>query len=95
MTPQVGYELTPFRVIQTTPFHKLATISRDNQVAVNYGARHMKQKIHIPTNPKQKPSQYRPKWQLSLLKAVVSILLPYLLSPPDISIHIHHINIMF
>ncbi|WP_298810454.1 hypothetical protein [uncultured Psychrobacter sp.] len=55
----------------------------------------MKQKNHIPTKPKQKPSQYQPKWQLSLLKAVVSILLPYLLSSPDISIHIHHINIMF
>ncbi|MBH0097264.1 hypothetical protein I6E61_12790 [Psychrobacter sp. NZS113] len=55
----------------------------------------MKQKTHIPTNPKQKPYQYQPKWQLSLLKAVVSILLPYLLSLPDISIHIYHINIMF
>ena len=55
----------------------------------------MKQKNHIPTKPKQKPSQYQPKWQLSLLKAVVSILLPYLLSPPHISIHNHHINIMF
>ncbi|GAF53756.1 hypothetical protein [Psychrobacter sp. JCM 18900] len=55
----------------------------------------MKQKNHIPTKPKQKLSQYQPKWQLSLLKAVVSILLPYLLSPPDISIHIDHINIMF
>jgi len=55
----------------------------------------MKQKIHIPTNPKQKPSQYQPKWQFFLLKTVFSILLPYLLSPPDISIHIHHINIIF
>ncbi|PKH81356.1 hypothetical protein [Psychrobacter sp. 4Bb] len=59
----------------------------------------MKQKINIPTKPQQKPQQkppqYQPKWQLSLLKAVVSILLPYLLSPPDISIHIHHINIIF
>jgi len=55
----------------------------------------MKQKIHIPTKPKQKSSQYRPKWQLSLLKTILSILLPYLLSSPDISIHIHHINIMF
>jgi len=55
----------------------------------------MKHKNHILTRPEEKPSQYQPKWQLSLLKAVVSILLPYLLSPPDISIHIHHINIMF
>jgi len=55
----------------------------------------MKQKNHIPTKPKQKPSQYQPKWQLSLLKAVVSILLPYLLSSPDISFHIHHISIIF
>ncbi len=55
----------------------------------------MKQRNHIPTKPKQKPSQYQPKWQLSLLKAVVSILLYYLLSPPDISIHIHHIHILF
>ena len=78
-----------------TLLHKIATINRSNQVTVNYGARYMKQKIHIPTNSKQKLSQYQSKWQLSLLKAVVSILLPYLLSPPDISIHIHHINIMF
>ncbi|WP_394212439.1 hypothetical protein [Psychrobacter piscatorii] len=55
----------------------------------------MKQKNHIPTKPQEKSSQYQPKWQLSLLKAVVSILLPYLLSPSDISIHIHHINILF
>ncbi|MGB6824067.1 hypothetical protein [Psychrobacter sp.] len=55
----------------------------------------MKQKNYILTNPKQKSSQYQSKWQLSLFKAVVSILLPYLLSSPDISIHIHHINIMF
>ncbi|MGO2278756.1 hypothetical protein [Psychrobacter sp. AOP7-D1-21] len=55
----------------------------------------MKQKSYIPTKLKQKPSQYQPKWQFSLLKAVLSILLPYLLSSPDISIHIHHINIMF
>jgi hypothetical protein len=55
----------------------------------------MKQKNHILTNTKQKTSQYQPKWQIFLLKAVVSILLPYLLSPPDISIHIYHINIIF
>ena len=55
----------------------------------------MKKKNNIPTNPKQKPSQYQPKWQLSLLKMVVNILLPYLLSLSDISIHIHHINIIF
>jgi hypothetical protein len=55
----------------------------------------MKRKSHIPANPKPKPSKYQPKWQLSLFKVVVSILLPYLLSPPDISIHIHHIHIMF
>ncbi|MEH6767444.1 hypothetical protein [Psychrobacter sp.] len=55
----------------------------------------MKHKNHILTRPEEKPSQYQPKWQLSLLKAVVSILLPYLLSPPDISIHIHNINILF
>ncbi len=55
----------------------------------------MKQKSHTPPNTKQKPSQYQPKWQIFLLKATISILLPYLLSPPDISIHIHHINIMF
>ena len=55
----------------------------------------MTQQDHIPTNPKQKSSQNRTKWQFSLLKAILSILLPYLLSPSDISIHIHHINIMF
>ena len=35
------------------------------------------------------------KWLLPILKMVFIILLPYLLSLPDISIHIHHINIMF
>lgn len=55
----------------------------------------MKQKNHISTNPTQKPSQYQPKWQLPILKTILSILLPYLLSSPDINIHIHHINIMF
>ncbi|MGP9545491.1 hypothetical protein ACT3QR_10880 [Psychrobacter sp. AOP7-B1-25] len=30
-----------------------------------------------------------------ILKAVFSFLLPYLLSPPNISIHIYHINILF
>ncbi len=55
----------------------------------------MKQRNHIPTKPKQKPSQHQPKWQLSLLKIVLSILLPYLLSLSDISIHIHHIHILF
>ena len=53
----------------------------------------MKQKIHIPTNPKQKSSQHQPKWQFFLLKTVLSILLPYLLSPPDINIYIYHITI--
>lgn len=33
------------------------------------------------------------KWQLSLLKTILSILLPYLLSPPDISIYIYHMTI--
>jgi hypothetical protein len=33
------------------------------------------------------------KWHRFLLKAVLSILLPYLLSPPDISIYIYHITI--
>ncbi len=33
------------------------------------------------------------KWQRFLLKAVLGILLPYLLSPPDISIYIYHITI--
>ncbi len=32
---------------------------------------------------------------LPILKKILSILLPYLLSPPDISIHIYHINIIF
>ncbi|MFK3917596.1 hypothetical protein [Psychrobacter sp. NPDC078501] len=55
----------------------------------------MKQKVHIPTKPQEKSSQYQPEWQLSLLKIVLSILLAYLLSPPDISFHIYHINIIF
>ncbi len=52
------------------------------------------------TRPNQN-SQQRPKnqlrkpknWQRFLLKLVLSILLPYLLSPPDISIYIYHITI--
>ena len=98
MIPQVGYELTPSRVIQTTPFHKLATISRINQVTVNMEL-NMTQQDHTPPNLEQQPPHNAPsnlpKWLLPIFKTVLSILLPYLLSSPDISIHIHHINIMF
>ncbi|AGP48095.1 hypothetical protein PSYCG_02650 [Psychrobacter sp. G] len=38
----------------------------------------------------------KPKnWLRFLFKAALGIMLPYLLSPSDISIHIHHINIIF
>ena len=59
----------------------------------------MTQKDHTPLNLEQQPPHNVPsnlsKRLLPILKTVLSILLPYLLSPPDISIHIHHINILF
>ncbi|PYE38125.1 hypothetical protein [Psychrobacter fozii] len=59
----------------------------------------MTQQDHTSPNLEQQPPHSVPsnfsKWILPILKTVLSILLPYLLSPPDISIHIHHINIMF
>lgn len=46
----------------------------------------------------QKPINNKPrklkKWQRFLLRALLGILLPYLLSPPDISIYIYHITIV-
>lgn len=46
------------------------------------------------TNPNQNSQPPKLKsWQRFLLKAVLGILLPYLLSPPDISIYIYHITI--
>lgn len=45
----------------------------------------------------QPPSINQPrklkKWQRFLLKTVLGILLPYLLSPPAINIYIYHITI--
>ena len=55
----------------------------------NHTSPHLEQQ-----SPHNTPSNLS-KWLLSLLKATISILLPFLLSSPDISIHIHHINIMF
>ncbi|WP_413190057.1 hypothetical protein [Psychrobacter sp. AT9] len=59
----------------------------------------MTQQNHTSHNLEQQPPHNAPsnlsKLLLPILKIVLSILLPYLLSPPDISIHIHHINIMF
>jgi len=59
----------------------------------------MTQKNYNFLNSEQQPSHNAPnnilKRLLPILKTVLSILLPYLLSPPDISIHIHHINILF
>ena len=59
----------------------------------------MTQQDRTPPHLEQQPQHNAPsnlsKWLLSVLKTILSILLPYLLSPPDISIHIHHINIMF
>ena len=50
-----------------------------------------------PNQNLQQPSNnqyHKPKkWQSFLLKAALGILLPYLLSPPDISIYIYHITI--
>ena len=50
-----------------------------------------------PNQNSQQPSKYKPRkiqsWQRFLLKAVLGILLPYLLSPPDISIYMYHITI--
>ena len=52
-----------------------------------------------PNQNSQQPSNNQSRkpqnWQRFLLKAVLGILLPYLLSPPDISIYIYHITIMF
>ncbi|HAR75471.1 MAG TPA: hypothetical protein DCR60_04480 [Psychrobacter sp.] len=50
---------------------------------------------HLEQQSPYNESSNLPKWLLPILKTVFSILLPYLLSPPDISIHIHHINIIF
>lgn len=50
-----------------------------------------------PNQNSQQPINTQPRkiqsWQHFLLKAVLGILLPYLLSPPDISIYIYHITI--
>ena len=43
--------------------------------------------------PPNNQSRKLKKGQRFLLKAVLGILLPYLLSPPDISIYIYHITI--
>lgn len=50
---------------------------------------------HLEQQPPHNMPSNLPKWLLPILKIVLSILLPCLLSPPDISIHIHHINILF
>lgn len=59
----------------------------------------MTQQDHTPRNLEQQLPHDAPsnlsKRLLPILKMAFSILLPYLLSPPDISIHIHHINILF
>ena len=56
-----------------------------------HGAKSMTQHNQPQHNAPRNPS----KCLLSIIKTILSILLAYLLSPPDISIHIHHINIMF
>ncbi|MGP9689531.1 hypothetical protein ACT3TH_10255 [Psychrobacter sp. AOP22-C1-C5] len=43
----------------------------------------------LPNIQPRKPK----KWQRFLLRTVLSILLPYLLSPPDISVYIYHITV--
>ena len=47
---------------------------------------------HSQQSPKTQTKKPK-KWQRFLLKTVLGILLPYLLSPPDISIYIYHITI--
>ncbi|WP_201509935.1 hypothetical protein [Psychrobacter alimentarius] len=50
-----------------------------------------------PNKNSQQPPNTQPRkpksWQRFSIKALLGILLPYLLSPPDISIYIYHINI--
>ena len=46
-----------------------------------------------PQSPHNAPNNIL-KRLLPILKTILSILLPYLLSPSDISVHIHHINIL-
>jgi hypothetical protein len=59
----------------------------------------MTKKNHNFLNSEQQPPHNSPsklsKRLLPISKTVFSILLPYLLSPPDISFHIYHINIIF
>ncbi len=58
----------------------------------------MTQQDYTPPNLEQPPHNAPSnlsKRLLPILRIVLSILLPYLLSPPDISIHIYHINIIF
>ena len=59
----------------------------------------MTQQDYNPPHSEQQPPHNAPnnlsKRLLPILKAILSILLPYLLSPPDISFHIYHINIIF
>lgn len=51
---------------------------------------HPNQNSQQPINNQSRKIQ---SWQRFLLKAMLSILLPYLLSPPDISIYIYHVTI--
>ncbi len=51
--------------------------------------------LHSEQQPPHNAPSYLLKWLLPVLKTILSILLPYLLSPPDINIHIHYINIVF
>ncbi|MEN6671178.1 hypothetical protein AAJP47_12470 [Psychrobacter sp. B38] len=50
-----------------------------------------------PNQNSQQPPNIQPRklqsWQRFLLRALLGILLPYLLSPPDISIYIYHMTI--
>ncbi|ERL56414.1 hypothetical protein [Psychrobacter aquaticus] len=51
---------------------------------------------HLNQNSQQPPENQLSKtqsWQRFLLKTMLGVLLPYLLSPPDISIYIYHITI--
>ncbi len=53
--------------------------------------------MNRPNQKSPQPPNIQPRklqsWQRFLLKAALGILLPYLLSPPDISIYIYHITV--
>lgn len=58
----------------------------------------MKQKGHIPTNPKlsfQKLFNKPPEWSFAILKLLIIILVPLLSNAPDIQLNFYTVNILF